>query len=68
MEKEREEMEEKIREELMEVEKKMEKGKKEKNGWWDKECKIEKKQVRRELREWRRKGGNKEEYRRRKRK
>ena len=26
-------------------------------GWWDKECREEKKKVRRELRRWRKKGG-----------
>lgn len=51
LEEEREEMEETIKKALMKVEKKIGKEKKEKSGWWDKECKLEKKQVKKELRE-----------------
>lgn len=67
LEEEREEMEETIKKALMKVEKKIGKEKKEKSGWWDKKCKLEKKQVKKKLREWRRKGGNGEEYKRKKR-
>lgn len=41
-------------------------GKKRKNRWWDKKCKERKKEVRRELRKWRKKGGKGEEYRKKK--
>lgn len=52
------EKEEKIRGVLKEMEKQRE-GKKRERGWWDKECKEKKREVRMELREWRRsnKGG-----------
>ena len=35
----------------------------ERRGWWDKECKEEKGKLRRELRRWRREGGDGKEYR-----
>ena len=37
-----------------------------KGGWWDKECREEKSRVRKELRRWRREGGEGKEYRERK--
>lgn len=52
-----EEMEGKMRKTLREVEEECGLEKDRKNGWWDEECKERKREVRRELRNWRRKRG-----------
>jgi len=41
-------------------------GRKGKRGWWDEECKEKKKGVRKELRNWRKKGGEGRDYKRKK--
>lgn len=38
------------------------KGRGEKRGWWDRKCNEKKKEVRREIRRWRRIGGEGKEY------
>lgn len=58
-----EEMESKMRKTLQKVEEECGLEKERKNGWWDEECKERKREVRRELREWKRKGGEGREYR-----
>lgn len=50
-----------VKESLKKIEEKDRK--EEKKGWWDRECKEGKLQVRAELRKWRKGGGNSEEYR-----
>jgi len=54
---EREEMEREIRNVIKGVERKMKGRERKSKGWWDDECKTEKREVRRRLRDWRRKGG-----------
>lgn len=51
-------MESKVKEAIRETERVLKGGIKGKGGWWDEECIEKKKEVRRELRGWRRKGGN----------
>lgn len=51
----------KVRKALREVEE-MVRGKERKEGWWDEKCRVAKREVRRELRVWRREGGG-EKYR-----
>jgi len=50
------------------VEEEIGREKKEKRGWWDEECKVQKKKVRKVLKEWRKGKGGGQEYRREKRK
>jgi len=52
-----EELGKRIREEIEDIEEKIGEGHKDKRGWWDDECRKRKKEVRKELREWRKKGG-----------
>jgi len=52
-----EELEKRMRKEIEDIEEKIGKGEDNKRGWWDGECKERKKEVRKELREWRRRGG-----------
>jgi len=62
-----EEMEEKVKRVLLETEKGREnEGRRGRRGWWDKECEEKKKGVRKELRNWRKKGGEGRDYKRRK--
>lgn len=44
-------IEEKVTRAIDEVEKKKGKGKEKRKDWWDKECKVKKRKMRRELRE-----------------
>jgi len=53
----KEEMERKMRGVICEVEKEISGTKEKRGGWWDKECKGKKREVRKELREWRKRGG-----------
>lgn len=61
LEKGRKEVEKRILEVLEEVEKV--RGERNKRGWWDKECRMKKREVRKELREWKRKGERGNNYR-----
>jgi len=61
-----ERMEGKVKKVLQETEKGRENERGKGRGWWDKECEEKKKGVRKELRKWRRRGGEGREYRRRK--
>lgn len=49
---------------IEEIEREWGEGKEKRRGWWNEKCKMKKKEVRRELREWRRKGGEDEKYKR----
>jgi len=55
-------VETRIKKALKVVGEKQTEGKKRRTGWWDEECKEKKKEVKRELREWRRGNGGKERY------
>lgn len=48
--------EEKVTRAIDDVKKKKGKRKEKRKDWWNEECKVKKRKVRRELREWRRKG------------
>lgn len=61
------EMERRIKEALEEVKNKREGGNIRKVGWWDDECKETKREVRKKLREWRKKGEGEDKYKGRKR-
>lgn len=58
---------EKIRKTIEECEEGKRKERGSKKGWWDEECKEKKKDVKRELRNWRKRGGDGDRYRKRKR-
>lgn len=58
-----EELKGRLRETLKEIEMKREGGMGKKTGWWDKECKEMKREVRGKLRDWRRRGEGEREYR-----
>ncbi|XP_067214151.1 uncharacterized protein [Linepithema humile] len=60
-------LESRIKQALKETEEELGKGEERRKGWWDEECVREKKRVRKELRDWRRKGGEGERYKREKR-
>ncbi|KMQ88740.1 hypothetical protein RF55_11714 [Lasius niger] len=53
---ERNELEGRLREAIKDTEKELGVGKERKGGWWNEECEWKKKEVREELRRWRRKG------------
>ncbi|XP_067217103.1 LINE-1 retrotransposable element ORF2 protein [Linepithema humile] len=55
-------MERKMKEAIKEVERDVGKEEGKRRGWWDRECEEKKKEARRELRGWRRKGGEGKEY------
>lgn len=57
-----EKIEEKMRRAVREMEQELGTGSREKEGWWDEECRRMKKEVRRELRIWRRRGEGEKEY------
>jgi len=61
-------MEGKLNRAMKETEEEINKEEKRKVGWWDEECLEKKREARKELRRWRRKGGKGEEYKRRKQK
>lgn len=63
MEEEWGEMEKRMKSTLGEVEEEQKKGKRRKRGWWNEECKEKKREVRRELRKWRKNRGGKEKFR-----
>lgn len=54
--------EEKVKKALKETELELGKEKGKRTGWWDEECRRKKKEVRRELRRWRRGRGNEVEH------
>lgn len=58
-----ERMEERLKKAVEETEEKVRKGEGGKTGWWDKECEEKKREVRKELRRWRKEGGEGREYR-----
>jgi len=57
-----EKMERRIKNMIEEVEKEVGGEKQERRGWWDEECRNKKEEVRRELRKWRKRGGDEEDY------
>ncbi|EZA51891.1 hypothetical protein X777_09206, partial [Ooceraea biroi] len=61
------EMEERFKEAMETAERKIGGRRKKSDQWWDEECKKKKREVRRELRLWRKEKGNEEKYRERKR-
>lgn len=60
-------MESRLKKTLKEVEEERDSKRGGRRGWWDKECWTKKKEVRKELREWRKKGGEGLRYKERKR-
>lgn len=50
-------MEEKVRGALKETKRELENGEERKRGWWDMECREEKKKLKETMREWRSEGG-----------
>ncbi|XP_026827634.1 golgin subfamily A member 6-like protein 22 [Ooceraea biroi] len=61
------EMEERFKEAMETAERKIVRSRKKGDEWWDEECKKKKREVRRELRLWRKERGDEERYRERKR-
>jgi len=57
-----------IRKALEEMEEERGRERKEMRGWWNEECKVKKREVRKTLREWRKGQGGGQEYRREKKK
>ncbi|XP_067212233.1 golgin subfamily A member 6-like protein 6 [Linepithema humile] len=55
-------IERKMKEAIKEMERDLGKEEGKRRGWWDRECEEKKKEARRELRGWRRKGGEGKEY------
>jgi len=60
------ELEKRIGEEMEDIEEKIGEGGGNKRGWWDKECRERKKEVKKELRNWRKRGEREESIKRRK--
>lgn len=54
----------KVKKALEEIERERGKEKEKKRGWWDEKCEVKKREVRKELRDWRRKERDGEKYKR----